>query len=108
MSDVHGSRPLDYPGNAGLLCQVGPGSPPADNLVWAILAVFCFWPLGVAAVVNAAKVNSLWATWDVEGARAASRKARLYAIWSAVIAGACVCFGVGLTVLSIVLPAPGS
>ncbi|HEY8652212.1 MAG TPA: CD225/dispanin family protein [Dermatophilaceae bacterium] len=108
MSDFDSSRALAYPGTPGPGYQDAAGSQPADNLVWAILAVFCFWPLGVASVVNAAKVNGLWANGDVEGARAASRKAKRYAIWSAAVAGACVCVGVGLTVLAIMSPAPGS
>lgn len=108
MSDFDGSRPLANYGTPGPGYQDAPSPPPANNLVWAILAVLCFWPLGIASVVNAAKVNPLMANGDVEGARAASRKAKNYAIWSAVVAGAVVCFSVGLTVLAIVLPAPGS
>ena len=108
MSESDGSLPLAYPGTPGPGYQDVTGPPPADNLAWAILAVFCFWPLGIASVVNAAKVNGLWANGDVEGARVASRKAKRYAIWCAVVAGACVCFGVGLTVLAIMSPAPGS
>lgn len=34
-----------------------------------------------ASVVNAARVNGLWANGDVEGARVASRRAKRYAIW---------------------------
>lgn len=108
MAESDDSRPLAYPGTPGQGYRDVAGSPPADNLAWAILAIFCFWPLGIASVVNAAKVNGLWANGDVEGARAASRKAKRYAIWCAVVAGLVVCFSVGLTVFSIMSPAPGS
>ncbi|MDQ1627595.1 MAG: hypothetical protein QOI54_1339 [Actinomycetota bacterium] len=66
------------------------GEPPPNYLVWAILStIFCCLPLGIASIVFAAQVNSKWSAGDVAGAQDASRKAKQFAIWSAV-AGAII------------------
>ena len=60
---------------------------PANYLVWAILAtVLCCLPLGVVAIVFSSQVNSKWMAGDFPGAQEASRRARLFTIWS-VVAG---------------------
>jgi len=62
-----------------------PAAPP-NYLVWAILAtVLCFWPLGIASIVFSTQVNTRWATGDVQGAQASSRKAKTFAIVTAVV-----------------------
>ena len=62
------------------------GSPPPNYLVWAILAtIFCCLPLGIASIVFAAQVNGKYAAGDVAGAQESSRKAKQFAIWSAVV-----------------------
>ncbi len=62
------------------------GPPPQNYLVWAILTtVLCCLPLGVASIVFSTQVNSKWAAGDVAGANESARKAKLFAIWSAVI-----------------------
>lgn len=62
-----------------------PGTPPPNHLVPAILAtVFCCLPLGIASIVFAAQVNSKYSAGDIAGAQDASRKAKQFAIWSAV------------------------
>lgn len=62
------------------------GSPPPNYLVHAILAtIFCCLPLGIASIVFAAQVNGKYASGDYAGAQEASRKAKQFAIWSAVI-----------------------
>jgi uncharacterized membrane protein len=59
---------------------------PPNYLVWAILStVLCFWPLGIASIVFSTQVNSKWARGDVEGAQASSRKAKTFAILTAVV-----------------------
>lgn len=51
--------------------------PPPPYLVFAILVtVFCFWPTGIVALVNALRVNSLWKSQQHDKARKASRRAR--------------------------------
>jgi hypothetical protein len=63
-----------------------PVAPPPNYLVWAILAtVLCFWPLGIAAIVFSTQVNAKWASGDVQGAQASSRKAKTFAIVTAVV-----------------------
>ncbi|MDE2407427.1 MAG: CD225/dispanin family protein [Xanthomonadaceae bacterium] len=55
-----------------------------NNLVWAILAtLFCCLPLGIVSIVYAAKVDGLRAAGDLAGAWDASRKAKTWALWSA-------------------------
>ena len=56
------------------------------HLVWAILTtLLCCWPLGVVAIVYAARVDGLRAGGDLPGARRASRLAGLWAMWSALV-----------------------
>ena len=63
----------------------GGATPPPNNLVWAILTtLFCCLPLGVVSIVYAAQVNGKFAAGDLAGAQESSRKAKQWAIWSAV------------------------
>ena len=58
---------------------------PENNLVWAILAtVLCCWPIGIYAIVRAAKVGSLYNAGDYDGAVEASKDAKTWSIISAV------------------------
>jgi molecular chaperone DnaK (HSP70) len=59
-----------------------------------LLTLFCCWPLGIVAIVNAARVNSRLLSGDIAGAKAASRAAKTWCWWS---------FGVGLAVQLIVM-----
>ena len=60
--------------------------PPQNYLVWAILStVLCCLPLGIASIVFATQVNTKWAQGDVAGANESARKAKLFAIWGAVL-----------------------
>ena len=64
-----------------------PGTVP-NHLVGAILAtIFCCWPLGIPAIVFAARVNGLLARGDLAGAQAASKSANTW-MW--------VSIGIGL------------
>lgn len=61
-------------------------SPPDNYLVWAILTtVLCCLPLGIPAIVFASQVNSKWAVGDVAGAMDASRKAKQFSMWAAIV-----------------------
>jgi hypothetical protein len=82
------------------------GTPPPNYLVWAILTlIFCCWPLSIASIVFAAQVNGKWAAGDLAGAQESSRKAKQFALWSAI--SACVLFGL-LILLFIVGAIAGS
>lgn len=62
------------------------GSPPQNYLVWAILStVLCCLPLGIASIIFSTQVNTKWAQGDVAGAQESARKAKLFAIWGAVV-----------------------
>jgi heme/copper-type cytochrome/quinol oxidase subunit 2 len=65
--------------------QPAGGTPPPNYLVWSILStVLCCLPLGIVSIVFAAQVNGKWAAGDLAGAQESSRKAKQFAIWSAV------------------------
>ena len=69
-----------------------PGTPPPNYLVWAILTlIFCCWPLSIPSIVFAAQVNGKYSAGDLAGAQESSRKAKQFALWSAI--SACVLFG---------------
>lgn len=86
-----------YPGGP----QAPQGPPPSNNLVWAILTtIFCCLPFGIVSIVQAAKVNSLWAQGQTAAAKEAADSAKKWAIIAAVV-------GVVLTVLYIILMVAG-
>lgn len=61
-----------------------------NYLVWAILStIFCFWPVGIPAIVFAAKVDSKLSIGDYEGALEASKKAKMFC-W--------ITFGIGIAI----------
>lgn len=100
--------PYDAPppppyGGSGGYGGPGYGQPPANNLVWAILStVLCCLPLGVASIVFASQVNSKWAMGDVQGAYESARKAKNFAVWSAVVAFVGGVIGIGLYAIGLV------
>ena len=64
------------------------GSPPDNNLVWAILCtVLCCLPLGIVAIIKSTKVKELWMAGDHAGAEKAAADAKKYAIWGAAAGG---------------------
>jgi hypothetical protein len=91
--DPYGQQPPQYGQQSGYTPPPPTGSyggapqnpPPPNYLVWAILTtVLCCLPLGVVSIVFSTQVNSKWAAGDVQGALDSSRKAKLFAIWSAI------------------------
>ncbi len=53
---------------------------PDDHMIWAILCtLFCCLPLGIVAIINAAKVDGLYRSGDYSGAQAAADNAKKYA-----------------------------
>ncbi|MDE6183292.1 MAG: CD225/dispanin family protein [Rikenellaceae bacterium] len=64
---------------------------PDSYMVGAILStMLCCLPLGVVAIVQANKVDTLWATGDYAGAEAAAKSARKLTWWSVGLAGGIV------------------
>ena len=62
------------------------GSKPDNNMLWAILStLFCCLPLGIVAIINAAKVDGLYRSGDYSGAQEAADKAKKYAQYGLVI-----------------------
>ena len=58
---------------------------PESNLVWAILTtICCCWPLGIVAIVYAAKVNNLYMTGQYQAAQEASANAKKWSIITAI------------------------
>lgn len=65
----------------------GPQEYIPNHLVWAILStLFCCLPLGIVSIVYAAQVDGRRAAGDIFGARAASDKAKFWALLSAGLA----------------------
>ena len=75
--------------------------PPPSNLVLALVGLLLFWPLGIPALVQAARVNPQWSAGEEDAAREASERARR---WGTRAVGA----GVGVLVLWLVYRGLGS
>ena len=63
---------------------------PESYLVWGILVTVlcgCGMPLGIVSIINASKVGSAYAVGDYVGAEKASKDAKKWAIWGAVVGG---------------------
>ncbi len=56
---------------------------PDSYLLWSILAtIFCFFPVGIAGIVNSCLVESRFNAGDVEGAYRASANAKKFTWWA--------------------------
>lgn len=89
--NFNGGAPAGNPyGNNGSsykgMNNTPPPSPCPDNyLVWSILTtLLCCWPLGVVAIVKAAKVEKLWSQGFYAEAEGMSRDAKKWCVISAV------------------------
>lgn len=84
-----------------------PPSPCPDNyLVWSILVtLFCCWPLGIVAIVKAAKVEKLWSQGFYAEAEKTSQEAKKWCVISAV---ASVIFWILYFLLVVCLAAVGA
>jgi hypothetical protein len=62
-----------------------PGGANIPNYLWQsiVVTIFCCWPLGIPAIVYAAKVDGLRARGDIAGAMAASSSAKTWCIVAA-------------------------
>ncbi len=70
------------------------GGPVIPNYLWQsiVVTIFCCWPLGIPAIVYAAKVDGMRARGDIAGAMAASASAKS---WCMIALG----FGVAVLVI---------
>lgn len=69
----------------GVSGQPAAGAPVPNYLVWSILStVLCCLPFGIVSIVYSTQVNSKQAAGDYQGALDSSRKAKTWAIASAV------------------------
>lgn len=69
--------------------------PPRSYLLFAVLVtVFCFWPTGIVALVNALRVGYLWKAQEHDKSRQASRRARNWGL---------VSLGIGVVVIVLVV-----
>ncbi len=66
-----------------------PGAPKGSTyLIWSILStLFCCLPLGVAAIIYAAKIDSAVANGDILAAQEAAKKAKMFTIIGAIGGG---------------------
>lgn len=60
-----------------------------NNLVMAILSIFCCWPLAIPAIIFATQVNSKLAAGDVAGAQESSQKAKKFAMIGIIVGVVC-------------------
>ena len=74
-----------------------------NNMVLAILSIFCCWPLAIVAIIKAASVNTLVAQGDYSAAEKASADAKKFAVIAIVLwAVAAVCYGIFMLVMMLV------
>lgn len=68
------------------LTQLSVGSMPDSGLTYAILVtIFCCWPFGIPAIVQAAKVGGLWRSGQYSQARAMAARSKYWSTWSLVL-----------------------
>ena len=56
------------------------GVKPNNYLAWSIVSIFLFWPLGIAAIINATKVDPAWQIGNAATAQEHSNKAEMYSM----------------------------
>lgn len=77
---------------------------PDNLLVWSILTtVFCCFPLGIVAIVQSNKVDTLWALRDKKGAYNAAKQAKLFCLISSSLGVLVYIIAIFTGVLSILL-----
>lgn len=61
-------------------------SKPDNNMLWAILCtLFCCLPLGIVAIINAAKVDGLYRAGDYASANEAAENAKKYSQYGIIL-----------------------
>ena len=60
-----------------------------NNLVMAIISIFCCWPLAIPAIIFATQVNGKIAAGDIAGAQESSAKAKKFAMIGIIVGVVC-------------------
>jgi hypothetical protein len=58
---------------------------PSNYLAWSIVSVILFWPLGIAAIINATKVDPAWQMGNAAIAQEHSNKAKNFSMIATII-----------------------
>jgi len=74
----YGAPQMGYPAAPG-------GLKPNDYLAWSIVSIFLFWPLGIAAIINATKVDPAWQMGNAAMAQEHSKKAKMFSMIATII-----------------------
>jgi predicted secreted protein len=74
----YGAPKRGYPAAPG-------GVKPNNYLAWSIISIFLFWPLGIAAIINATKVDPAWQMGNAAMAQEHSNKAKMFSIIATII-----------------------
>jgi Interferon-induced transmembrane protein len=74
----YGAPQMGYPAAPG-------GVKPNDHLAWSIVSIFLFWPLGIAAIINATKVDPAWQMGNAAMAQEHSNKAKMFSMIATII-----------------------
>jgi hypothetical protein len=74
----YGASQMGYPAAPG-------GVKPNNYLAWSIVSVILFWPLGIAAIINATKVDPAWQMGNAALAQEHSHKAKMFSIIATII-----------------------
>jgi Domain of unknown function (DUF4328)/Interferon-induced transmembrane protein len=61
------------------------GVKPYNYLAWSIASIIFFWPLGIAAIINATKVHPAWQTGNAAMAQEYSNKAKMFSMIATII-----------------------
>ena len=74
----YGAPQMGYPAAPG-------GLKPNNYLAWSIASIILFWPLGIAAIINATKVDPAWRTGNAAMAQEHSSKAKKFSMIATII-----------------------
>jgi hypothetical protein len=74
----YGAPQMGYPAAPG-------GVKPNNYLAWSIVSIILFWPLGIAAIINATKVDPAWQMGNAAMAQEHSNKAKMFSMIATII-----------------------
>ena len=74
----YGAPQMGYPAAPG-------GVKPNNYLAWSIVSIILFWPTGIAAIINATKVDPAWQLGNAAMAQEHSNKARKFSMIATII-----------------------